>query len=260
MLMDIFTSPEFWIFCGVGFLAQLIDGALGMAYGVVCIAVLSSLGVPPAAASAVVHAAEVFTTATAATSHAAHKNIDLRLFLRLAPAGVLGGVIGAYILTAAPKHIIAPLLGGYLALVGVYLFLRAFRRIEVPNPQTKWAAPLGAVGGFLDSWGGGWGPIVASTLMSGGHAPRRVVGTVSAAEFFLASAISATFLVALLRGEMPMNLRTYLVEVAGLVVGGLAAAPLAGFVARIAPARHLTIAVALLVLSLAGWQLYRAFA
>lgn len=116
------------------------------------------------------------------------------------------------------------------------------------------------MGGFLDSWGGGWGPIVASTLMSGGHAPRRVVGTVSAAEFFLASAISATFLVALLRGEMPMNLRTYLVEVAGLVVGGLAAAPLAGFVARIAPARHLTIAVALLVLSLAGWQLYRAFA
>lgn len=103
MLMDIFTSPEFWIFCGVGFLAQLIDGALGMAYGVVCIAVLSSLGVPPAAASAVVHAAEVFTTATAATSHAAHKNIDLRLFLRLAPAGVLGGVIGAYILTAAPQ-------------------------------------------------------------------------------------------------------------------------------------------------------------
>lgn len=107
-ILDILASREFWIFCAVGFLAQLIDGALGMAYGVVCIAVLSALGVPPAAASAVVHAAEVFTTATAATSHAAHKNIDRRLFLRLAPAGVLGGVLGAYVLTAAPKHLIAP--------------------------------------------------------------------------------------------------------------------------------------------------------
>lgn len=112
----------------------------------------------------------------------------------------------------------------------------------------------------MDSWGGGWGPIVASTLMSGGHAPRRVIGTVSAAEFFLTSAISATFLVALLRGALPLDLETYLVEVAGLVVGGIAAAPFTGLVARVAPPRHMTIAVGLLVLCLAAWQIYRVFA
>lgn len=256
--LGLLSSREFWIFCAVGFLAQLIDGALGMAYGVVCIGVLSALGVPPAAASAVVHAAEVFTTGTAAASHTAHRNIDRTLFLRLAPAGVLGGVLGAYVLTSAPKEIVAPLLAGYLGLVGTYLLVRAYRRLQLGNPQSRWAAPLGAVGGFLDSWGGGWGPIVASTLMSGGHTPRRVVGTVSAAEFFLTTAISATFLAALIRGDLPLDLKTYLVEVVGLVAGGVAAAPLAGLVARVAPARQMTVAVGVLVLALAGWQAYRA--
>lgn len=260
-MIELSLSNAFWIFCAVGFIAQLIDGALGMAYGVVCIAVLSALGVPPVAASAVVHAAEVFTTGTAATSHALYKNIDRALFFRLAPAGVLGGVVGAYSLTAAPRDIIAPLLGGYLALIGVYLIFRALRRLEfraLQSNTSNWTIPLGAVGGFLDSWGGGWGPIVASTLMGGGKAPRQVVGTVSAAEFFLTSAISATFLVALLRGVLPVNLTTYLVEVAGLVVGGITAAPLAGLVARFAPARLMTVAVGVLVLGLAGWQIYRS--
>lgn len=163
-------------------------------------------------------------------------------------------------LTAAPKYLIGPLLATYLSVVGVYLLVRAFRKVQLHNPKAKWAIPLGAAGGFLDSWGGGWGPIVASTLMSGGHAPRRVIGTVSAAEFFLTSAISATFLVALLRGALPLDLETYLVEVAGLVVGGIAAAPFTGLVARVAPPRHMTIAVGLLVLCLAAWQIYRVFA
>ena len=258
IITDIFLLPEFWLFCAVGFLAQLIDGALGMAYGVVCIAVLSALGVPPAAASAVVHAAEVFTTGTAATSHAMHKNIDLKLFVRIAPAGVIGGVLGAFVLTAAPKELIVPFLAAYLAIMGVYLLVRAFRKLQVSNAQARWAIPLGVVGGFLDSWGGGWGPIVASTLMSGGHTPRRVVGTVSAAEFFLTTAISAAFLVALIKGDLPLDLKTYLVEVAGLVLGGIGAAPLAGLVARHAPARYMTFAVGALVLGLAGWQVYRA--
>lgn len=160
ILIELSLPNAFWIFCAVGFIAQLIDGALGMAYGVVCIAVLSALGVPPAAASAVVHAAEVFTTGTAATSHALYKNIDRALFFRLAPAGVLGGVVGAYFLTAAPRDIIAPLLGGYLALIGVYLIFRALRRLEfraLQSNTSNWTIPLGAVGGFLDSWGGGWG-------------------------------------------------------------------------------------------------------
>lgn len=247
------------MFCAVGFFAQLIDGALGMAYGVVCIAVLSASGIPPAQASAVVHAAEVFTTGTAGASHAAHRNIDWRLFARLAPSGVVGGVLGALTLTMAPSEIIRPLVASYLSAMGIFLLWRAFgQRREERKVHVNWAAPLGVVGGFLDSWGGGWGPVAASTLMGGGHAPRQVVGTVSGAEFFVTSAISAAFLAALLTGGLPLDVRTYAIEVAGLIVGGLAAAPLAGFVARLAPARYLTVAIGLLVLALAGWQIVRA--
>lgn len=257
-MTEILLSNEFWLFCAVGFLAQLIDGALGMAYGLICIAVLSASGVPPAQASAVVHAAEVFTTGMAGASHAAHRNIDWRLFARLTPAGVAGGVLGALTLTMAPSDVIRPLVAVYLSAMGFFLLWRAFghRRQEREGTVT-WAAPLGVVGGFLDSWGGGWGPVVASTLMGGGHAPRKVIGTVSGAEFFVTSAISSAFLAALITGDLPLDVKTYAIEVAGLVVGGLAAAPLAGFVARLAPARYLTVAIGLLVLGLAAWQLVR---
>lgn len=260
MLTEILLSSEFWLFCGVGFFAQLIDGALGMAYGVVCIAVLSASGVPPAQASAVVHAAEVFTTGTAGASHAAHRNIDWRLLARLAPAGVAGGVLGALTLTLAPSKVIGPLVALYLSAMGAFLLWRGFgaKRDGEQKIHMNWAAPLGSVGGFLDSWGGGWGPVVASTLMGGGHAPRKVIGTVSGAEFFVTSAISSAFLAALLTGDLPLDARTYAIEVAGLIVGGLAAAPLAGFVARLAPARYITVAVGLLVLGLAVWQVVRA--
>lgn len=257
---ELFASPEFWLFVAAGFAAQLIDGALGMAYGVICIALLSAGGVPPAQASAVVHAAEMFTTAASGTSHAAHRNIDWRLFARLAPAGVAGGVLGTFLLLQAPADIVRPLVALYLAAMGVFLLRRAFRRGGDERPgRLGWAAPLGGLGGLLDSWGGGWGPVVASTLMGGGHVPRKVVGTVSLAEFFVASAISAAFLAALIRGDLPLDVRTYATEVAGLVVGGLAAAPLAGFVARFMPGRHLTFAVGALVLVLAVWQVVRAF-
>ena len=257
---DALSSNEFWLFLCVGFLAQLIDGALGMAYGVVCIAVLSATGVPAAQASAVVHAAEVFTTGAAGASHALHKNVDWRLFSRLAPAGVMGGVLGAYLLTEVRPEIVGPLVSLYLSAMGVFLLVRAFRAARPSRDiNVSLALPLGAAGGFLDSWGGGWGPVVASTLLGGGHAPRQVVGTVSAAEFFVASAISAAFVTAMLTGSLPLDVATYTTEVAGLIVGGLAAAPLAGFVARLAPAKYLTIGVGLLVLGLAAWQLVRSF-
>jgi len=258
--LDVLYSNEFWLFLGVGFLAQLIDGALGMAYGVVCIAVLSASGIPAAQASAVVHAAEVFTTGAAGASHAAHKNVDWRLLSRLAPAGVLGGVLGAYVVTEVRPEIVGPLVSLYLSAMGVLLLARAFRAVRPARDiNVNLALPLGAAGGFLDAWGGGWGPVVASTLLGGGHAPRKVVGTVSVAEFFVACAISAAFVVAMLTGTLPLDIGTYGTEVAGLIVGGLAAAPLAGFVARLAPPRYLMTGVGLLVLSLAAWQLVRSF-
>lgn len=261
MIVAVLSSPEFWLFCAVGFLAQLIDGALGMAYGVICIAVLSASGVAIIEASAVVHAAEVFTTGAAGASHLSHRNIDWRLFARLAPAGVVGGVTGAFLLVAAPAAIIKPLVAAYLVGIGVFLLLRAVRaKRQGSLIHSNWALPLGGIGGLLDSWGGGWGPVVSSTLLGGGHPPRTAIGTVSLTEFFVTSAISAAFIIAILRGVFPLDFRVYATEIAGLIAGGLVAAPLAGFVARLAPARYLTIAVGILVLSLAVWQLYQLYA
>ena len=251
MLEVLLSSPEFWLFAAVGFFAQLIDGALGMAYGVVSIAALSTAGVAPAQASAVVHLVEVFTTGATGASHLAHRNIDWRLFARLAPSGIVGGLIGVAFLVAAPTSIVQPVVALYLAAMGLVLAYRAVRSRPTSRPlNLNWAMPIGGVGGLLDSWGGGWGPVVSSTLMGGGHRPRLVIGTVSLSEFFVTVAISASFVVAMVQGVFPIDFTIYAVEVAGLIVGGLLAAPLAGLVARIAPPRYLMTAVFLILVGL----------
>ena len=146
----------------IGFGAQMIDGALGMAYGVISSTLLLALGVPPSRASASVHAAETFTTAVSAISHIAHRNVDWRLFSRLIIPGVIGGVTGAYILSNIDGSVIKPFVQLYLTAIGVYLIWRGFHL--PPHPRDpKWVAPLGLVGAFMDaSGGGGWGPIVTS--------------------------------------------------------------------------------------------------
>ena len=256
--MSLLSSSDFWLFCGAGFVAQLVDGALGMAYGVICIALLSTSGVPTVTASAVVHIAEVFTTCAAGISHVAHRNIDWRLFARLAPAGVVGGVLGAYLLIGAHGAVVKLLIAVYLSGVALLLLRRGFYAARHERPaHLNWAIPLGAVGGFLDSWGGGWGPVVASTLMGKGHVPRAVIGTVSLSECIVSLAVSAAFIAELFSGGLSSSLGEYGAELAGLVVGGLAAAPLAGYVARLTPARYLTLAVGLLFLALAIWQIVR---
>lgn len=252
------SSPEFWLFVAVGFLAQLVDGALGMAYGVVSIAALSAAGVPAVEASAVVHLVEVFTTGATGASHLAHRNVDWRLFVRLAPAGIVGGLLGVAFLVAAPRSIVQPAVALYLAAMGAFLVYRTTRSKRETKPlHINWSVPIGGIGGLLDSWGGGWGPVVSSTLLGGGHAPRVVIGTASLSEFFVTSSISAGFVAAMIQGVFPIDFSVYFLEVAGLIVGGLAAAPLAGLVARMAPARYLIAAVGLLVIALAIWQLYR---
>ena len=249
---------EFLLFLGVGFLAQIVDGALGMAYGVVSSTVLLAFGVAPAQASASVHVAEMFTTAASATSHSLAKNVDWRLFWRLAPAGIAGGVLGAYILTSVDGSLLRPFITGYLTLIGIYILYRAFRpRAAYHEPNKRLVAPLGLVGGVVDATGGGgWGPVVTSTLVGAGGAPRYVIGTVNTVEFFLTTAISATFVIALLTGhwEEAEALATHAWAVAGLIVGGLIAAPLAGVVVRFIPQRRLMIAVGSLVIGLAGYQ------
>jgi uncharacterized membrane protein YfcA len=247
----------FFLFLLVGVLAQAVDGALGMANGVISSSVLLALGVPPATASASVHAAEVFTTAASAGSHAWHRNVEWRLFLPLAIAGVIGGVIGAYVLTGIDSNLIKPFVVAYLALVGVWILWRAGHDVR-PRRLPAWiTAPIGVVGGFLDAiGGGGWGPTVSSAMVGSGHEPRKAIGTVNTAEFFLTVAISATFVWALVTGhwEEAGALENHLAAVAGLVVGGLIAAPFAGLIVKKVPRKVLTYAVGGLLLILAAFQ------
>jgi len=251
---------DFLLFLMVGFLAQIVDGSLGMAYGVISSTVLLSFGVPPAAASASVHAAEVFTTAASAGSHAVNKNVNWKLFAPLALGGVVGGMAGAFLLTSIDGALIKPWITAYLGVMGLVILWRAWRGIRARPFPVKLSPPLGLVGGFFDAvGGGGWGPTVTTTLVGAGDEPRRSIGTANAAEFFVTSAISATFLAALLTGhwETADGLGDHAAAVAGLILGGLIAAPFAGFVVRIAPVRVLTFAVGILVTAVAVYQTAR---
>jgi uncharacterized membrane protein YfcA len=249
--MPIDPLSAFFLFVAVGFAAQLVDGALGMAYGVITTSVLLALGVPPAQASALVHAAEIFTTGASGAAHAWKRNVDWRLVARLAPAGALGGVAGAWAVSVAPVAIIRPAVAAWLGLMGLVLIVSALVGRKPAERAPKHVAPLGLVGGFLDaSGGGGWGPVVSTTLLSAGHTPHTTIGSVSLSEFFVTVAITATFAMTLGTG--------HLMDVAGLVVGGVLAAPLAAHAVRIIPARVLMALVGAIVIGLSGLQLSMA--
>ncbi len=254
-------EDSFALFALVGFLAQIVDGALGMAYGVVSSSVLLSFGVPPAAASAAVHGAEVFTTGASCASHIAHRNVNWRLFWILMPAGVLGGVMGAYVLTSFDAGFMRPLVAAYLGLMGGYILWRAYTYPDQYRTHSRgFAGGLGVIGGFMDAaGGGGWGPVVSTGLLGSGGAPRPVIGTVNAAEFFLTLAVSLTFIIALATGHWDSvnDLRGHGWAVAGLIVGGLLAAPLAGYVVRVIPHRALLVLVGVLICALSAYQTLR---
>ena len=249
-------GPEFWLFAAVGFAAQLVDGALGMAYGVVSTTVLLANGVPPATASASVHAAKVFTGAASAVSHIAHRNVDWRLLVLLAAGGMLGGVVGTYLLTSVDGEQIKPFVVAWLGLMGLVILYRAWKGARPKPFSWKGPFPLGLVGGFFDAvGGGGWGPVVTSTLLGSGADPRKAIGTTNAAEAFVAAAVSAAFLAALVSGHWETDdLAQHLWSVLGLIAGGVVAAPLAGWMTRVLPIRALTWIVGLVVTGLAIWQ------
>lgn len=245
---------EFVLLIAVGFFAQLVDGALGMAFGLIATTAMLSLGLPPAQASAATHTVEVFTTGVSGLSHLYFRNIQPRLFLTLSLSGVGGGVLGAYILSNVDGKAIRPFIAAYLLILGLLILMKAFRLSPTSDDaKIGHAAPLGLVGGFLDAiGGGGWGPMVTSTLIGSGHAPRTVIGSVSAAEFFVTVAVSTTFFI-----ELGM---THLSHIAALVIGGVLAAPFGGFVVRRLRPHVLMGVVGFLVAGLALVQLVRAFA
>jgi uncharacterized protein len=248
---DILTL-EFMILIAVGFLAQIVDGTLGMAFGVISTSFMLVIGLAPAQASAIVHTAEIFTTGASATSHLYHRNVDWRLVMRLGGAGVLGAVLGAWVLSNVDSTVVKPYLAAYLVVIGGFILFKAWRMPATRDAPTAWAAPIGLVAGFLDaSGGGGWGPVATSTLVGSGHAPRTTIGSVNTTEFFVTTAAATTFLVEL--GASPLR------DLVPLVIGGLLAAPLGGWGVKHLPARVLMIAVGILVMALSGWQLARAF-
>ena len=235
----------------IGFAAQLIDGALGMAFGQISTTILVSIGVPPAAASAGVHTAETFTTAVSGISHVAHKNVDWRLFIRIVIPGVIGGVLGAYVLTTLDASVARPLVLTYLTALGAYLFYRGVMHRHTER-RPKIVGPLGLVGGFLDAaGGGGWGGIVTSNLLVQGSNPRKTIGTVNTSEFFVTATISATFIATL-------GWEAFTIATTGLLLGGVIAAPFGAWIAkRVNPDRLLTFVGALLTI-VSTYGLYRA--
>ena len=240
-------------FIAVGFAAQLVDGALGMAFGVISNTLLVGfLGVPPALASQRVHLVECFTTAVSGISHLLHGNIDKSLFFRLLIPGVIGGLLGAYVLTSINAEVVKPFVLLYLSGIGLYLL---WRGVFYPPKlhSARIVAPLGLVGGFLDAaGGGGWGPVVTSNLLIQGADPRKVVGTVSAVEFFLTISISVAFIYHL--GFADVAGATL-----GLLIGGIAAAPLGAFAAKRFSAKHMLILVGIVLTLTSAYGVYRAW-
>jgi len=226
----------------VGFIAQIIDGALGMAYGVTSTTFLLSIGIPPVAASASVHTAEIFASGASGLAHLRFGNVDKKLFKKLLLPGIIGGILGAYILTAVPGKMIKPFIAFYLLIMGLIILRKAFKKVEEKEVKTR-LVPLGVSGGFFDAiGGGGWGPIVTSTLVARGHNPRFSIGSVNLAEFFVTVAEVATFLTII--GLVHWQI------IIGLIIGGVLAAPLAAYVCKRLPSRALMIMVGLIIMAL----------
>lgn len=231
-------------YAAYGFAAQMVGGCLGMAYGVCLTTILLLTGDPLPAISATVHASELLPTAASGFSHIQFKNVDRKLVLRLLPAGVLGGALGAFVLTSISCAFLKPVVSVYLALMGTVILIRAFRPATGTgiSPTPSKLVPMGLTGGFLDAvGGGGWGVFVTSSLMASGSAPRYVVGSVNLCKFFVTLAASAVFFATI---GIPRT-----TAVVGLLIGGIIAAPFAAWMCGRVPRRPMMVLVGLLVIA-----------
>ncbi len=249
-----FDLTDLYPFIAIGFAAQLVDGALGMAFGVIANTALLWMGVPPAIATSYVHFIKSFTGGVSGISHILHKNVDWKLFFRLSASGVAGGVLGAYLLSLLhlrDSTLARPLVLGYLTLIGLYILWRGLGH-EIRERRARIIEPVGAIGGFLDATGGGgWGPVVTSNLLIQGNNPRMTVGTVNTSEFVLAVAVSITYLLSL-------GIRDLTAPVVGLLIGGVLAAPLGSWITKHIPARPMMIMVGTLLTIVSVFGILRA--
>lgn len=239
---------EFLIFVLIGFLAQIIDGALGMAYGLTTTTFLLNFGLPPITASAITHAAECITTGFSAFAHHRLGNVNKALFFKLLLPGMVGAILGVIILTHVEATIIKPIIAIYLLVMGLIIISKAFI-VFPPVTVTRHLTSLGFGGGFMDAiGGGGWGPIITSTLLARGLDARTTIGSVNACEVFIATTASITFFFS--------NVIIGWQVVLALAIGGAVAAPIGALLCKHVPIKALLLAVGVLIIGLSSRTLW----
>ncbi|MEY4905803.1 MAG: hypothetical protein RLZZ292_3618 [Bacteroidota bacterium] len=245
-------NSDFAIFFLIGIFAQLVDGTLGMGYGATSTSFLLSFGVNPATSSMAVHVAEMFTTGASAISHYKFKNINEKLVLKLLIPGVLGSITGAYLLSdVIDGKAIKPYIAVYMMILAIVIIVKGLRKNIVPR-ETKQIGLLAVFGGFMDAvGGGGWGPIVTSTLMGRGGDPRYTIGSVNTAEFAISFASGITFI--LFEGIQGWQV------IAGLIIGGIIAAPIGAYLVNKIPRKPMTVLVGFLLIFLSLRTLAKIF-
>lgn len=237
----------------IGIIAQMIDGAIGMAYGITATTFLLTQGIPPAIASSSIHIAEIFTTGASGLSHWRLNNIDKKLFLNLVFPGIVGGFFGVLILSNIDGKIIKPWISVYLVIMGFYIIIKAIKkRVFVAKISAKKVGPLAFFGGAIDAiGGGGWGPVVTSSLLSSGHEPKKTIGSVNSAEFFITTAIGFSF--AVLVGIKHPEI------IAGLILGGIISAPFAAKITTKLSTKLLMILVGFVIIFLSLISILKSF-
>ena len=243
-LIAVFNSvnAEILYYIAGGFIAQMIDGALGMAYGVTATTFLLSVGITPAAASASVHASEVFTSGVSGYMHLKFGNVNSKLFKTLVIPGIIGAILGAYVLSSLEEYssYIKPIVSIYTLFLGAIIIRKALIKRMEKRPLKR-VGILALFGGYLDSiGGGGWGPIVSSTLIASGRHPKYTIGSVNLTEFFVSLASSITFFTVIGLG--------YWQVIIGLILGGVVAAPIAAKLANKLPVKSMMILVGMVII------------
>jgi hypothetical protein len=251
---------EFITFAIVGFFAQLIDGSLGMGFGVISSSILLAQGIHPALVSASVNAAKLPTGGTAAISHYFHRNLDWNLVKSLALFGSIGGVLGSLLLTSLKGSTLQMLVNAYLILIGVLIIYRGITNVAPAVMAHSKARSIGFAGGSIEGIGGSWGPIVTTSLLGSGIESRYAIGSSNFSEFIVSFAVFSAFVITYYIGHWGEGIEVGSVvsSVAGLVVGGIPAAVMGGYLSKVTPRRPLTIAVGCLALGIALYRIVSA--